>query len=1026
MEEARSALQALSYRELQARAKAYGVRAIGKSGDLLESVAKAMISGSLNRGDGPATPNGLSGSSYDADENTTPHASAGPLLSTPPASGRPLTPSATIGIDNDPLTVAATATKRAADAYAAARSELQGTPSLADLAAKASAAALAASLANLRLQSEMKPSVSRVAPASLLRARAVAQDAQASQLMVAAPHPTAFPSGSASLGAVSGGSFPATSSQHLTPKLTGPALGGSAQVPEPLLEDLEAEVEAGAGAPGSDLMSQLDEEEAQLEEAVRRLAFGVGASPGPSTTSAASARTATVTLGDIAAAAALHQQHSPMTPTLAPARLLASVAGTSSGASRGVSAMEMGDVLAAEGHGEAGGAHGQAEAGRLQAGRVVGTPAARAMGCGSSSCSPMDPAAAHQHAMPVASASAPSGSSAGAGAAAAGAGLAACEPFAAGGGAATSPAVPAGRLITDRTPARMQRMMGVAMVPPVSMAPMPTPQPAARPVGGVSNGGLLSGFGLGGGAGGMGLPRTPGTGLRTPARRVAVISDEAQAQALDEWVRQNLLLAPAPGVVPGVAVASGADNGDAVPWGELVGLDDVKQQLQALCVAPVETAVAAACSGPGAASTSNGAATAPSDAPRRASARVAATGRTPGRATSSGRPANSASGSPTTSISAAAAAGASEAGDASRGARPSRNLAVLLCGPQGAGKGLLARALAAQTGAAYLRLPGELLAAGAGAGAAAMPGVKPLPHGPGHMDAVVRAVFRVASSCVSSSGNVDAAGSGNSSSGGCSPAVMVHLDNVDQLAGLDAAGRDSSEGRRIRTELQVALDELLLQNQLQSAAAGSSNGAGPSGCGAAAHTFRLLVLATTSRPEALDEGLAARLGASACLLAGAPESDAREMFLVARLAAEGAALGVEQIDRLVMQTEGFTCGSLAAACHAATAAASARRGGTSTSRAGGRKSAAAAGPTASDSSAAGSRQSRATPRKLASAKGAREGSAAVVGAAAHSPVEQSDLEAALQGLARHRVAGEQMERMQVCWERMQAQRQSRA
>lgn len=52
MEEARSALQALNYRELQARAKALGVRANGKSTDLVEKVAKAMVSGPVNGSDG--------------------------------------------------------------------------------------------------------------------------------------------------------------------------------------------------------------------------------------------------------------------------------------------------------------------------------------------------------------------------------------------------------------------------------------------------------------------------------------------------------------------------------------------------------------------------------------------------------------------------------------------------------------------------------------------------------------------------------------------------------------------------------------------------------------------------------------------------------------------------------------------------------------------------------------------------------------------------------------------------------------
>lgn len=65
------------------------------------------------------------------------------------------------------------------------------------------------------------------------------------------------------------------------------------------------------------------------------------------------------------------------------------------------------------------------------------------------------------------------------------------------------------------------------------------------------------------------------------------------------------------------------------------------------------------------------------------------------------------------------------------------------------------------------------------------------------------------------------------------------------------------------------MDALLLQHQQQPAAAGSRNSAAPSGSSSsiAAPTFRVLVLATTSRPEQLDDAMTARLGASDCLLA---------------------------------------------------------------------------------------------------------------------------------------------------------------
>ncbi|GFR53156.1 hypothetical protein Agub_g15878, partial [Astrephomene gubernaculifera] len=62
---------------------------------------------------------------------------------------------------------------------------------------------------------------------------------------------------------------------------------------------------------------------------------------------------------------------------------------------------------------------------------------------------------------------------------------------------------------------------------------------------------------------------------------------------------------------------------------------------------------------------------------------------------------------------------------------------------------------------------------------------------------------------------------------------------------------------------------------------------------------RVLVLSTTSRPTALDSLLVGCLGRNEKLLVASPDADQREAFLVGRLIAEGAALGVEQVDRLV-------------------------------------------------------------------------------------------------------------------------------
>ncbi|GIL74875.1 hypothetical protein Vretifemale_4751 [Volvox reticuliferus] len=381
-----------------------------------------------------------------------------------------------------------------------------------------------------------------------------------------------------------------------------------------------------------------------------------------------------------------------------------------------------------------------------------------------------------------------------------------------------------GLFVTDRTPLRQQHLMN-SQLQALGAA---TLTPAAR---------------------GVAPPRTPGTGLRTPARRVAVCTDEAKERAMDEWVAQNL-----------VSAAGRLTAPPGVSWSELVGLQHAKQRLQAICMNNIAT--------PDALSPLS------ETQARATSTTTAGVGKTTNHSKVTGGPA---------------------AYSQTRAARPCSlpNSAVLLCGPSGIGKSHLVRALVSELDAAYVHVPSDLSSRVAQA--------------PGGADIVMRSVSRVAMQLPGP--------------------VVVHVEDVDRLAGVEVA-RQRQECRRLRTELVVAVDELVLQpsGQLSSpgqngmmpaaivgrggASPASSSGRSPPaaevrartggyGTGSSKARFKVLVLTTTSRPMDLDPSLVASLGRTERILETLPGPEDRELYLVGRLAAEGAALGVMQVERLV-------------------------------------------------------------------------------------------------------------------------------
>ncbi|XP_060051318.1 fidgetin-like protein 2 isoform X2 [Erinaceus europaeus] len=182
---------------------------------------------------------------------------------------------------------------------------------------------------------------------------------------------------------------------------------------------------------------------------------------------------------------------------------------------------------------------------------------------------------------------------------------------------------------------------------------------------------------------------------------------------------------------------------------------------------------------------------------------------------------------------------------------------VLLFGPRGAGKALLGRCLATQLGATLLRLRGTtLVAPGAAEGAR-----------------LLQAAFAAAR---------------------CRPPAVLLISELDAL--LPAREDGAAGAGALQAPLLACLD--------------GGCGAGPDG---------VLVVATTSRPAALDEATRRRFALR--FYVTLPDGPARGQILQRALAQQGCALSERELAALVQGTQGFSGAELGQLCQQAAAAA---------------------------------------------------------------------------------------------------------
>lgn len=216
------------------------------------------------------------------------------------------------------------------------------------------------------------------------------------------------------------------------------------------------------------------------------------------------------------------------------------------------------------------------------------------------------------------------------------------------------------------------------------------------------------------------------------------------------------------------------------------------------------------------------------------------------------------------------------------GTPPPLPRALLLFGPAGSGRTLLARCMSGQMGAPLLHLRGSVLVSEWAAEA----------------EQLVQACFLVARAR--------------------QPCVLL-LSEAEVVLGNGRCLREESQPpsssssavARVRRELQTQLDRLLMSS-------GSTTGSGP-------EDAQVLVLASTSRPADLDDSLVHRYFLRR-LLVPPPDGPSRRQIVSQNLAPHNCCLSEEEVGHLVQRTEGYTALGLTRLCQEALRSAAATTG----------------------------------------------------------------------------------------------------
>lgn len=179
---------------------------------------------------------------------------------------------------------------------------------------------------------------------------------------------------------------------------------------------------------------------------------------------------------------------------------------------------------------------------------------------------------------------------------------------------------------------------------------------------------------------------------------------------------------------------------------------------------------------------------------------------------------------------------------------------ILLFGPPGTGKTLIGKCIACQSGATFFSISASSLTS----------------KWVGEGEKMVRALFAIAR---------------------CHQPAVIFIDEIDSLLSQRTDGEHDSS-RRIKTEFLVQLD-------------GAATSA----------EDRILVVGATNRPQEIDEAARRRLAKR--LYIPLPEVDARRQIVTNLMSHEKSQLGVDEMEKVVQGTEGFSGADMTQLCREA-------------------------------------------------------------------------------------------------------------